>query len=274
MVLYANTGGQSIKFYAGGGGLIGTFSNTGLAVTGLITASSATGSNQLKLQGSGQNGMKLATSTGAAGLIVGRSYYSDDANDFFIYNEASSSLMMRIDSSGNVGIGVTPSTGDKFVVDQGGNASASQFKNSSGTANAQCVVAWHANTTGDNVFHQFYTEASATLRGSITYNRAGGLTVFNTTSDYRAKDIIGPVVDSGTLIDSVPVYMGKMKGATQERPMFIAHETPTYAHTGEKDAVDAEGKPVYQQIDTSTLVPVLWAEIQALRQRVAALESK
>jgi hypothetical protein len=81
------------------------------------------------------------------------------------------------------------------------------------------------------------------------------------------------MVDSGTLIDSTPVYMGKMKGATQERPMFIAHEVPAYAHTGVKDAVDADGNPVYQQMDTSALVPVMWAEIQSLRARVAALES-
>ena len=99
------------------------------------------------------------------------------------------------------------------------------------------------------------------------------MVAYNTTSDYRAKDIISPVLDSGEVIDSVPVYMGKMKGATQARPMFIAHETPDYAHTGEKDAVDKDGKPIYQQMDASSLVPVLWAEIQSLRKRVAQLES-
>jgi hypothetical protein len=129
---------------------------------------------------------------------------------------------------------------------------------------------WNDATSGDNTFVTFYTEAGATTRGSITYNRTAGLTAYNTTSDYRAKDISGPVVDSGALIDSVPVYMGKMKGATQERPMFIAHETPAYAHTGVKDAVDADGKPVYQQMDASALIPVMWAEIQSLRKRLAA----
>jgi hypothetical protein len=64
--------------------------------------------------------------------------------------------------------------------------------------------------------------------------------------------------------------MGKMHGATQERPMFIAHETPAYAHTGVKDAVDADGNPVYQQMDASALIPVMWAEIQSLRQRLSA----
>ena len=81
------------------------------------------------------------------------------------------------------------------------------------------------------------------------------------------------MTESGALIDATPVYMGKMKGATQERPMFIAHEVPAYAHTGEKDAVDADGNPVYQQMDASALVPVMWAEIQSLRQRLAALEA-
>jgi hypothetical protein len=65
-----------------------------------------------------------------------------------------------------------------------------------------------------------------------------------------------------------------MKDATQERPMFIAHEVPAYAHTGEKDAVDKDGKPVYQQMDAAALIPVMWAELQSLRARVAQLESK
>jgi hypothetical protein len=134
-----------------------------------------------------------------------------------------------------------------------------------------CFQAWNQGTSGDNAFVTFYTEGGGgALRGSITYNRAGGLTAYNVTSDYRAKDILGPVTNSGALIDSVPVYMGKMKGATQERPMFIAHEVPAYAHTGEKDAVDADGKPVYQQMDASALIPVMWAEIQSLRARLAA----
>jgi hypothetical protein len=137
----------------------------------------------------------------------------------------------------------------------------------------EAISAWNNTTTGDAVFVKFYTDAGSG-RGSISYNRAGGLTVYNTTSDYRAKDIYGSIVNSGEVIDSVPVYMGKMKGATQARPMFIAHETPDYAHTGEKDAVDEDGNPVYQQMDASSLVPVLWAEVQSLRKRLAVLESK
>jgi hypothetical protein len=175
----------------------------------------------------------------------------------------------RIDSSGNLLVGTTsPTILSKVEVETGAQTGIS-VKNTGGASQSPFYV-WNATTTGDGFFAAFFTETSATFRGSITYNRAGGLVAYNVTSDYRAKDIYGPVTDSGALIDSVPVYMGKMKGATQERPMFIAHEVPAYAHTGEKDAVDADGKPVYQQMDASALIPVMWAEIQSLRARLAA----
>jgi hypothetical protein len=42
---------------------------------------------------------------------------------------------------------------------------------------------------------------------------------------------------------------------------------------GEKDAVDEAGNPVFQNIDQSKLVPVLWAAVQELAARVQALEA-
>ena len=44
------------------------------------------------------------------------------------------------------------------------------------------------------------------------------------------------------------------------------------AVTGEKDAVDAEGKPVYQQVVVSSpeIIAYLVAEIQSLRARLKA----
>jgi len=173
----------------------------------------------------------------------------------------------RIDSSGNLLVGTTSGTTYKAQFYTGDQYAFLAYNTNSAKALGDI---WNSATTGDNKFFNFLTEAGGTQRGSITYNRAGGLTVYNTTSDYRAKDISGPVTNSGTLIDSVPVYMGKMKWATEERPMFIAHETPAYAHTGEKDAVDVDGNPVYQQMDASALIPVMWAEIQSLRKRLAA----
>jgi hypothetical protein len=186
----------------------------------------------------------------------------------------------RIDAASNLLVGTaTAGAGVGYAVRlavDGGGAEAGIFKTSAGTSAYPCVM-WNTATTGDNLFVLFGTEGTITTRGSITYNRAGGAVAYNTTSDYRAKDIIGPVQNSGAAIDALKVYMGKMKGATLERPMLIAHEAQEiapYCVTGDKDAVNNDGTPKYQQMDVSALVPLLLAEIQSLRARVAQLESK
>lgn len=136
---------------------------------------------------------------------------------------------------------------------------------------------FHRATSGNNTFIVFKTEGGVgTPRGSITYNRGGGVTAYNTTSDYRFKTILGEVENSGETIDALKVYRGVMNGATVERPMLIAHEAQKvapYCVTGTKDAVDENGNPIYQQMDHQVLVPLLIAEIQQLRARVTALEA-
>ena len=257
---------QAMTLTAGGNLLVGTTSGNGLKIDFSPTSSQ-------------QNGITYVISSPDSYTDIygcGTSGGWNGAIRFFTSSSAAATERARIDSSGNLLVGTTSDGAgigfpNRLAVD-GGASEASIFKTSAGTS-AYCSRMWNSATSGNNLFIDFQTEAGGTDRGSITYNRAGGLVAYNTTSDYRAKDITGPVADSGAVIDSVPVYMGKMKGATQERPMFIAHETPAYAHTGEKDAVDSEGNPVYQQMDASALIPVMWAEIQSLRARVAALES-
>ena len=62
-----------------------------------------------------------------------------------------------------------------------------EFVQPSGTATALVQSLWQKAASGDNVFFEFYTETSATLRGSIDYNRAGGVLRYNTTSDETLK---------------------------------------------------------------------------------------
>jgi len=183
---------------------------------------------------------------------------------------------MRITSAGNVGIGAAPPDANHrlHVVNTG--AKHGIFAQIDDTA-YYCQQNWNSAGSGDNKFASFLTDVGATLRGSIDYNRAGGQVRYNTTSDYRAKDVYGAWDDSGATIDALKVYRGKMHGATQERPMMIAHEAQAvvpYAVGGEKDAVDKDGKPVYQTMDHQILVPLLIAELQAVRARLAALENK
>jgi hypothetical protein len=136
------------------------------------------------------------------------------------------------------------------------------------------IMAWNTATSGNNEFIQLCTEGSVTVRGSISYNRAGGLVAYNTTSDYRLKELFG-AYDASAEVDKVPVHLGMMKGATLKRPMFVAHELQAvfpWAVTGEKDATDEDNKIIPQQVDAGALIPILWAQIQALRARVSQLE--
>jgi hypothetical protein len=200
-----------------------------------------------------------------------------------LYNAESNALLFgtnnteraRITSGGNLLVGTTTDSSGKMTV----TAAAAQNAINIIVPTVDYFGATLHNqaTSGDNVFIAFGTEASFTTRGSISYNRAAGLIVYATTSDYRAKDILGPVQNSGATIDALKVYEGQMKGATQSRPMLVAHEAQEhapYAVTGEKDAVNEDGTPKYQHMDVSALVPLLLAEIQSLRARVAQLESK
>ena len=43
---------------------------------------------------------------------------------------------------------------------------------------------------------------------------------------------------------------------------------------GEKDAVDADGNPIYQGIDQSKLVPLLTAALQEALAKIDALETR
>jgi hypothetical protein len=197
-----------------------------------------------------------------------------DANNEFNIATYNSALIIADGATERARI----TSGGVFCVNSTSNigAEVTLFKQTSGVS-SPATRFWNNATTGDNEFVEFATETSYTARGSITYNRGGGLVAYNTTSDYRAKNIIGPVQDSGATIDALKVYEGQMKGATQSRPMLIAHEAQEhapYAVTGEKDAVNEDGTPKYQQMDVSALVPLLLAEIQSLRARVAQLESK
>ena len=120
---------------------------------------------------------------------------------------------------------------------------------------------------------QFF--AGGSLTGNIAYTGSG--IVLNTTSDYRLKVSFG-LADVGATIDAVPVHdaMFRKDENQRRRPMFMAHELEAHAPWavwGKKDAVDDQGEVAPQMVDYAGLVPLLWAEVQSLRRRVAALET-
>jgi len=168
----------------------------------------------------------------------------------------------RINSSGNLCIGRTSvysTNAERLSVQATGNSPAILAINAAG-ATDYTYVSWNSATTGDNKFVGFFTEASPTLRGSIDYNRAGGVTRYNTSSDATLKNINGdaPKQISINILNSTKIreYSWKDDATNKVQIGVIAqelHETFKGAVSvgGDKVTTDAEGN------ETTEYVP--WA---------------
>lgn len=177
---------------------------------------------------------------------------------------------LRLAYDGSNYLPVTISSAGRATFSATGSSTGFIFENLAAAATVSTLYIHHPATSGDNVFATFATEGAATDRGSIDYNRAGGLVRYNTTSDHRMKVLYGRFGDARRIVECVPVYLGRMKDATQKRPMFVAHEVQRrapWAVSGRKN-----GKRM-QQLDQSALMPIAWAAIQDLQRRVAAMEN-
>ena len=174
---------------------------------------------------------------------------------------------MRIDSSGNLLIGSSApssSTGGSQYYYGAANSYWGNWVNSTVTKN------------------QFTFNNPNGEVGRVTTN--GSATTYNTSSDYRLKENITPIVGALEKVSQLKPVNWTWKVDGSDGQGFIAHELQAIVPdcvTGEKDAVDDEGKPIYQGVDTSFLVATLTAAIQEqqtiindLKARVTALEAK
>lgn len=202
---------------------------------------------------------------------------------------------MRIDSSGNVGIGITSPTNKLSVVGAInstlqliGGATAVYSDGAIGTPTLQfnAIAGTNvgavslANTTVDIIAIAFRNPNG--FVGSI--NTSGSSTSYITSSDYRLKNTVAPMTGALQKVAALKPCTYKWNADDSESQGFIAHELQEVVPecvTGEKDAVDAEGNPKYQGIDTSFLVATLTAALQeahglikSLETRITALENK
>jgi hypothetical protein len=175
---------------------------------------------------------------------------------------------MRIDSSGNLLVGKTAANTSPGLIlyspSSTSNVGRIDFTKSASGSFVACNFAFNATTVGS-----IYTDNVSTA--------------YVTSSDYRLKEDVQPMIGALAKVAALKPCTYKWKADGSDGEGFIAHELAEVVPqcvTGEKDAVDADGNPQYQGIDTSFLVATLTAAIQeqqaiitALTARVEALES-
>ena len=176
----------------------------------------------------------------------------------------------RFDTSGGLRVGLTSNifnsaSSEKFSVKNTSTGCAATFQSTDVTGGYPVIYVSSsdtANATQNTIL--FYRGASSV--GSITTTASA--TAYNTSSDYRLKENVSPMTGAlNKILQLKPVtYTWKIDGSDGQG--FIAHELQDVVPdcvTGNKDAVDADGKPIYQGIDTSFLVATLTAAIQELK---------
>ena len=170
---------------------------------------------------------------------------------------------MTLDASGNLLVGTTsadPITSQVNGISLGGDSIIRACVNSAPSAAFSrrgtdgTLLAFHKNVNGV---------------GSISVTTSA--TAYNTSSDYRLKQNIAPMVGAlDTVAQLKPVtYNWKADGSDGQG--FIAHELAEIVPdcvVGEKDAVNEDGSIKAQAIDTSFLVATLTAAIQELTARL------
>jgi Chaperone of endosialidase len=167
---------------------------------------------------------------------------------------------MRIDSSGNLLVGTTSALATAAKV---------QVSFDGATTSARTTTSSFSNGGRAENFY-----ATTTLAGYIQINSS--TVSYVTSSDYRLKHDVAPMTNALERVAALKpvIYKWNVDGASGEG--FIAHELQEIvpdAVVGEKDAVDADGNPVYQGIDTSFLVATLTAAIQEQQAIITQLQA-
>jgi hypothetical protein len=265
--------------------------------TGDVGIGTSSPSTRLHVAGGSATELRITTSdslasTGAALVRFGGSNsatsgyvgFGGTANDYYNWNALSGASIfgtanterMRIDSSGNLLVGTTS---DGIFSPNNGFA----FKPADTSAGGAVMAIGHATGTVSGYSYAVFNFAGGPI-GSISQSGTTAV-LYNTTSDYRLKDNVVPIVNALDRVQALKPVTYTWKAAPDEiGEGFIAHELAEIcpqAVTGEKDAVNEDGSIKPQGIDTSFLVATLTAAIQEqqalienLTTRLNALEGK
>ena len=225
---------------------------------GLGTTAPGGGANDRQFTAYGSNTAQVSASAGAILATLGSNgsvgYVGVSGANPLTF-ATNNSERARIDSSGNLLVGTTSvgtSDSNSFTVNVAAPAAISV--NHSGTSAGSYYVGYGYN---------------GSLIGSITQNGTTGVS-YNTSSDYRLKNITGPITTSGQYIDSLKPVEGTWKADGSTFVGLIAHEAQevsrTQVATGVKDGEEMQG----MDYSAAEIIANLIAEVQSLRKRLAA----
>ena len=257
---------------------------TSSAVAGLVGAfrSTATNGGYVQFQGSGSTPTTTGYVGAASKLNTGGSVtdFGMTARTNLVFGTNDGTERMRITSSGALLVGKTTT---------GSNTTGFEFEGSGGALLLTRSSAINAlinlqGSSGQTILFRFQNSDC----GSISVNT--GSTAYNTSSDYRLKNTIAPLVGALAKVAQLKPVTYKWNADNSYGEGFIAHELAEVcplAVNGEKDAVDENGNIKPQGIDTSFLVATLTAALQetkalidtqaetinALTARIVALET-
>jgi hypothetical protein len=247
--------------------------------TGNVGIGTASPSQKLHVNGTARATTVLSGNGTASAPAIA---FSDDTNtgmfrpfsDTLAFSEGGVERM-RINSSGNVGIGTTSIFAKLHVngnilatsnlsCSAGGVITSAGFMNSPAFA----IKSWTSTSTTFYPMLDFRTSGN-TIVGSIKSNNT--TTQYNTSSDERLKENIRNAEDAGAKIDAIQIRQFDWKeGGEHQDYGVIAQELKEVAPEAVSEGYTEDDM---WSVDYSKLVPTLIKEIQSLRNRVAELEN-
>jgi hypothetical protein len=268
LVLMADNASGVIKFATGGntermritdaGNVgIGTSSPASFSGFNTITVNGSTG-GIFNTQAAGTNALRIASDTSQG--------YIFEPRNLPISFSTNNTERMRIDSSGQVQINQTVNYA---------SGQLEVFANSDAANNPMTITQGAAAGSPARTSINFYRTSSSSTVGTITTTNTA--TAYNTSSDYRLKHDIQPMTGALATVAALKPVTYKWNADDSQSQGFIAHELQEVVPecvTGEKDAVDAEGNPQYQGIDTSFLVATLTAALQEAVAEINSLKAR
>ena len=249
--------------------------------TSTISNSASSGREILQLRA------RTANSDGAGINLYGDADSSQAGNILFF---AGNSSRMTIDSNGSVGIGASPANSRQLKIEETGGSGFSPLQChhnvavSGNNATAALFIIGNDGTNPDTSdYWLIFRKGDNTTIGSVRGTGSASVN-FSTTSDETLKTDRGIASASriGTIIDGLQVHeFDWNEGSVTDQIGLFAQEAidvlpesiVNAPSTMPAEDEDAEDEYVPAALDYSKIVPILIAECQFLRQRVAALEA-